>query len=377
MTVNQIKRAEYCTKALFFACGMSFASWASRIPDLKERLGLGDAALGTVLFAMPIGSICALPIAGIMIDKFSSRNITLVSTIFYLIAMPLLGFAASFWELAFALFIFGFGGDLLNIAMNVQAVGVEKLQKRSIMNNFHGIFSIGFMLGAFTGGFIAKANISTSIHLSTIGFIDFLLGISCFSYLLKTDDKPNEPQPIFAIPDKSLIILGVICFCGMLSEGAIADWSVIYYKKLMSNPQGFATAGFTSFSILMVIGRLAGDKLVLKWGISKTLIFNNLLLCLGMAIVLLFENEVLAIIGFAITGLGISTIVPLIYSECGHSKTMSPGVALAAISTVGISGFLLGPVFIGFISEASSLRFALGLLILLGAIGAWISRKVV
>lgn len=374
--MKPIKKAEYATKALFFVCGLAFASWASRIPEIKEKLNLNDAEFGSVLFAMPIGSLFALPLAGFAVDKFGSRLIVLLATCFYLISMPFLGFANAGWQLAIALFFFGFGGDLLNISMNVQAVGVEKAQNRSFMNFFHAVFSAGYMVGAGLGGIVAKLNVLPFWHLFTIAIIVFSTGAISYNLLLKHDEKPNETQPLFAWPDKSLMVLGIICLCAMLAEGAMADWSVIYYKKVLNNPKGFVTAGFTAFSVAMVIGRFLGDNLLEKIGLFKLLLVNSILLITGMTLALILLNPIAIIIGFSITGLGLSTMVPLIYSEAGHSKTMSSGVALAAITTVGMFGFLLGPVIIGYISEYTSLRFALSLLIILGFVSSILTLKI-
>lgn len=373
---NKGTQARIATNILFFLNGISFASWASRIPDVKEFLKLGDAALGAVLFAMPIGSLSALPVAGLIINKFGSRKIALFSMLFYCVSMPLLGYANTTLQLAIALFIFGFGGDMLNISMNVQAVNVEKMQQRSIMSSFHAVFSVGFMVGAALGGFIDSENISVFNHLTFIGFSDLLVGILIYRFLIKTDQQTDNAQPLFALPDRGLVLLGIIAFCGMLSEGAMADWSTLYYKQVLNNSSGFATAGFTAFSVMMVVGRVFGDKIVNSFGLRKTLLVNCLIVFLGMIIALISLNPISIVIGFGVTGLGLSTIVPLIYSEAGHSKTMSAGVALAAISTVGIGGFLLGPVLIGFLSEFSSLRIALSSLIILGLLGAFLTTKI-
>lgn len=373
---NKGIQARIATNILFFLNGISFASWASRIPDVKEFLKLGDAALGAVLFAMPIGSLSALPVAGLIISKFGSRKIALFSMLFYCVSMPLLGYANTTLQLAIALFIFGFGGDMLNISMNVQAVNVEKIQQRSIMSSFHAVFSVGFMVGAALGGFIDSEDISVFNHLTFIGFSDLLIGILIYRFLIKSDQQTDNAQPLFALPDHGLVLLGIIAFCGMLSEGAMADWSTLYYKQVLNNSKGFATAGFTAFSSMMVVGRVFGDKIVNSFGLRKTLLINCLIVFLGMIIALISLNPISAVIGFGVTGLGLSTIVPLIYSEAGHSKTMSAGVALAAISTVGIGGFLLGPVLIGFLSEFSSLRIALSSLIILGLLGAFLTTKI-
>ena len=370
------KKARVATNVLFFMCGISFASWASRIPDVKEFLNLSDAALGSVLFAMPIGSLTALPIAGIIIGKFGSKKITLLSMLVYLIALPLLGFAKTPISLAIALFIFGFGSDMLNISMNVQAVNVEKIQNRSFMSSFHAIFSVGFMMGAGLGGLIAKQGINTFEHLTAIGIIDAVMGLLVYRFLVSYDQKSDKKSPLFALPDKSLMLLGIIAFCGMLSEGAMADWSVLYYKQVLNNPEGFTTAGFTAFSVAMVIGRIFGDRIVQSMGLRKTLLINCLIVFLGMSIALMVRNSFVIVLGFGITGLGLSTIIPLIYSEAGHSKTMSAGVALAAITTVGMAGFLIGPVLIGYLSEFSSLRIALSSIMVLGLVGAFLTTKI-
>jgi MFS family permease len=366
--------ARTATNALFFMCGIDFASWASRIPDVKEKLHLSDASLGTILLFAPIGSLVALPLAGVIIDKFGSRKITTLSTLIYMFSMPFIGFSSTVTQLMAALFCFGFGGDLLNIAMNVQAVGVEKIYQKTIMSSFHGVFSIGFMLGFALGGVIAQSGISMGIHLSTLGIFTFVIGLLSYNFLLKTDEKPEQAQPLFALPDKSLWILALICLCGMMGEGAMADWSALYFKNLPNNHISFVTAASTAFSVMMVLGRFLGDWIADKIGVKNMILVNCILFGLGMIVAMGISNPISVIIGFGITGLGLSTIVPLCYSEAGHSKTMSSGLALAAITTVGMLGFLLGPVLIGYISELTTLRTALSLLILLALTSTILSR---
>jgi MFS family permease len=366
--------ARTATNALFFMCGIDFASWASRIPDVKEKLQLSDASLGTILLFAPIGSLVALPMAGVIIDKLGSRKITTLSTLIYMLSMPFIGFSSSVTQLMAALFCFGFGGDLLNISMNVQAVGVEKIFQKTIMASFHGVFSIGFMIGFALGGVVANANIPMGIHLTILGIITFIVGLLSYNFLLKTDEKHEQAQPLFALPDKSLWILSLICLCGMMGEGAMADWSALYFKSLPNNHITFITAASTAFSIMMVLGRFLGDWIADKIGVKNMILVNCLLYGLGMIVALGIASPVSVIVGFGITGLGLSTIVPLCYSEAGHSKTMSSGLALAAITTVGMLGFLLGPVLIGYISEMTNLKIALSLLILLALTSTILTR---
>jgi MFS family permease len=374
MKPTNLTHARTATNALFFMCGIAFASWASRIPDVKDTLKLSDALLGTVLLSAPVGSLTALPFAGILNNKFGSRLMCLLGTAYYLVAMPLIGLSASTWQIMASLFLFGFGADTLNIAMNVQAVGVEKRLGRTIMSSFHGVFSVGFMAGFALGGLVSTNGISVLMHMALIGVLTFVIGLLAYAYLLKVDDKPEEAQPLFALPDKPLAIVSVICLCAMLGEGAMADWSVLYFKQLPNNKISFITAASTAFSVMMVVGRFLGDWITLKIGLKNTIFLNCMLYALGMVVAILFPTPWLVIIGFGLTGLGLSTIVPLCYSEAGRSKSMTTGMALAAISTIGILGFLFGPVIIGYISEFTNLKIALSLLIPLGAFAAILTK---
>jgi MFS family permease len=367
-------QARIATNILFFMNGICFASYATRIPDLKEYFQLNDAQLGSILLVAPVGSLVALPMAGVIIDKFGSRKITTMAAMIYFVTMPFIGLATVTWQLMIALFFFGFGGDLLNIGMNVQAVGVGKIYEKTIMSSFHGVFSLGFMSGFAIGGIVSSLDVSVFKHLSLCGTVMLIAGITTYQFLLRTDTKPDEPQPLFALPDKSLMLLSIICLCAMLGEGAMADWSVLYFKALPENKTTFITAASTSFSVMMVVGRFLGDWITGKIGIKKTLLLNSMLYALGMIIALSYPTPLTVIIGFGVTGLGLSTIVPLCYAEAGHSKTMAAGMALAAISTVGIAGFLLGPPLIGYISQATNLRIALGLLIFLGLLSSVFTR---
>lgn len=361
---------------MFFACGIAFASWASRIPEIKEKLELNDAQLGNVLLFMTMGSICALPLAGIIINKVGSRKVVVLACTFYFLTMPFLGFCNTALGLSITLFCFGFGADLLNISMNVQAVTVEKAQNRAIMSVIHGVFSVGFFVGATLGGFCYKWNISPLLHLSIIGSVVILIALVSYRFLMIQDYKSNEDAPLFALPDKALVLLSIICFCGMMGEGAMADWSVIYYKQYMTNTAGFVTAAFTCFSVCMLIGRFLGDIAVAKFGLKNVLMANSALFALGMFLAVFWPNPLIIFVSFGIVGLGLSTMVPLIYAQAGNTKTMSPGVALSAISTVGIAGFLIGPVLIGHVSQASNLRQALATLVGLGLVSLFLSSKI-
>jgi MFS family permease len=373
-----MNKNRFSISLLFFLCGLNFASWATRIPDFKETLSLSDAALGTVLMGLPIGSMVSLPLAGWLISKFESAYICLVAVILYILILPLFGFISSPIQLFLSLFAFGMAGDILNIAMNTQVVSLESILNKIVMSSFHAIFSVGLMLGAFIGGYLIKYNISLQDHFlfislaNLVGIPLFYKGLLADGFKTKSDEKPEKVH-FFKI-GKYLMILSFIAFGGMLCEGAMADWITLYVIESAAKNPFPITIGFTSFAFAMVVGRFIGDYLSNRFEVRSILIFNGLSIALGISIGLMSTNIYLIILGCAVAGLGISTIVPIIYSKAGTAKNMSPSMALASVSTIAYVGFLLGPVLIGFLSEYFGLKSALTLLILLGVIISILSK---
>ncbi len=364
---------------LFFLCGINFASWATRIPDFKEKLHLTDSALGTILLGLPIGSLISLPLAGWLITKYESKWICLTAIVMYIFIMPILGYSPNSLGLFIALFLFGMAGDILNIAMNTQVVTLEKRMNQQIMSSFHALFSLGLMLGAFCGGIILNYQVSSFNHLLIIGAVN-LLSIPFFLSNLLPDHFKNNNESLegkkksFFDLGPHLFTLSFIAFCGMLCEGAMADWITLYFKESTFIRTFPTTIGFTSFALSMVIGRSMGDYVTKLFSIKNILTLNGILISLGLIITLLTTNEYIMIIGCLIAGIGISTIIPIIYSEAGKSKNISPSVAIASVSTIAYVGFLVGPVFIGYLSDFWGLNKALYLLVLLGIIASLLSK---
>lgn len=371
-----MKKARFSIGILFFICGLNFATWATRIPDFKSILRLSDAQLGTVLMGLPIGSLVSLPIAGWLLTKYASKWISIMAVVMYVIVIPSLSFMDSAISLFVGLFFFGMAGDIMNIAMNTQVVSLEAKMNKIIMSSFHAVFSIGLMAGAFVGGILEKEHFTTTEHFSLIAFSNVILVPFSIGNLLT--DKPvqdeNKPKSSILNLGSYLIILSFIAFCGMLCEGAMADWISLYFKEFIPNSTFPITIGFSSFAAAMVIGRFLGDKISLKYGVSTILILNGLFVGIGMLITLLFASIYLKILGCFIIGIGISTIVPLIYSQAGNQKEIMPSIAIAGVSTIAYIGFLLGPVLIGYLSDFVGLDKALYLIVVLGFIAAYISK---
>jgi len=371
-----MKKARFSIGILFFICGLNFATWATRIPDFKSFLQLSDAELGTVLMGLPIGSLVSLPIAGWLLTKYASKWISLMAIAMYVIVIPALSLAASAYTLFIGLFFFGMSGDIMNIAMNTQVVSLEAKMNKIIMSSFHAVFSIGLMAGAFLGGYLEKESYSPFEHFSIIAFLNIALVPLIIGNLLKDKPVQDESKPNSSILNLGpyLIVLSLIAFCGMLCEGAMADWISLYFKEYSPNSTFPITIGFSSFAAAMVIGRFMGDKISLKYGISSILVLNGLLMSVGMLLTLLVPSIYFKIGGCFIIGLGISTIVPLVYSQAGNQKEIMPSIAIAGVSTIAYIGFLLGPVIIGYLSDFVGLDKALYLLVILGFIAAFISK---
>lgn len=361
--------------AVFFSFGLCFSSWASRIPSIQQSLGLSDAQLGLVLISLPVGSMISLPLAGFLTAKAGSSKIVIIATILYSLTLVTLGLAENGYHLVTGLFVFGLAGNLLNISINTQAVGVEALYKRSIMASFHGLWSLAGFAGAAIGTFMMGRGIFPYQHFIFIMITAVTILLLSNRNLLKEDAKPQANQPIFVKPDKSLINLGIIAFCSMICEGAMFDWSGIYFKKVVVADEAWLGAGYTAFMSMMAFGRFVADWATVRFGLKRILQLSGLLTATGLLIAVLFPNIVTAITGFLLVGLGVSSVVPLVYSAAGRSKVLSPGVALATVSTIGFLGFLCGPPLIGFVAGATSLRISFAIIAVMGLCVSIVSGK--
>ncbi len=375
MTLTQNRIHRIAVSCFFFLAGMCFASWASRIPDIQSKLNLSNGSLGGVLLSLPIGLLVSLPIAGFLVAKFGSRIVLICGGTAYCCILPLLGFAASTPQLMITLFFFGMAGNMLNISVNTQAVGTEALYKRPIMASYHGIWSLAGFTGAAIGTGMVRLGIMPGYHYLAIMSASLVIVLSTSRSLIKKDANTDSRQPIFARPDRSIVNFGVIAFCSMICEGAMFDWSGVYFKNVVQPDPAFVTIGYTAFMSTMATGRFIGDWATQKMGMKRTLQVSGLLTASGLLVAVLFPHLIPATLGFLLVGAGVSSVIPLVYSAAGKSKVMSPGVAIAAVSTIGYLGFLFGPPFIGFIAQATSLRVSLALIAVMGTMIAIIATK--
>ena len=373
------KQIRIAVAALFFVSGFGFSSFASRIPSIQQNLHINEAQLGTALFAIPFGLICMLPLTGHLLSRYESRYGLMIGSFFYNVCLCLLGFVTNIWQLMIVLFFFGGSRNLMNIAVNAQSLGVQKLYSKSIITTFHGIWSITGFVGGALGGLMISHDISPAIHFEMVGIICVLMMIIFFKDTIKNDVRQPEEgakRILFHFPKGALLKLGVLAFCCMTCEGIMFDWSGIYFQKVVHVSKHNITTGYVAFMCAAAIARFTGDWLVNKIGTRKVLQLCSSFAFVGFLISIAFPYLVSATIGFILIGIGISCIVPLIMAMAGRTSGKSAGVAIASVSTVSYFGFLFGPPLIGYIAQAANLQWSFGLgLIIAACMLALVSSK--
>jgi len=359
--LSTITKSRYRTAVFgyFFCQGICFASWASRIPSIKEALNLSEGQLGTMLLMLPLGQLFTMPLSGKVVTKFGSGRVIAIVSLIYALILLSVSFATNIYMLAGSLFMFGIAGNMGGIAVNTQAVGVERLYGKSIMTSFHGGWSLAGFIGALIG------LLTINLHINTTGHFLIILGLVIVNTIWnarflvpKEEPEGDQKQKAKFKPDSILIQLGIVGFFSMATEGAMFDWTGVYFKDVVKSPTSLVILGYTSFMIMMASGRFLGDYLIMKLGKQKVLIISGILMFIGMMMSVLFPYVVTSTIGFMLVGLGVACCVPTVYSLAGKHPTIPPGMAIALVSSISFLGFLMGPPLIGYIAELSSLRWS-------------------
>lgn len=360
----------------FYILGFIFSSWASRIPQVKDKFHLNEAELGGVLFMLPLGALAALPFSGWLVHRLSSRIMSIASALIYTILLYSIAIADTVFALSFILFGFGMIGNFGNISMNSQGISIQHRINKPILSSLHAMWSIGAFSAAAISGWTMKMGYSTAVHFTIVSMIAAVIIIAGSFFLIPDEGVDDASAKVFVLPNKKLILLGVICFCVAMSEGAMADWSSLYYRQVIHELNSISTTGYTAFAMCMAAGRLMGDKLVQSFKHSTVLKMNGMLIVLGMLLSLSFSFPSTVMMGFALVGFGVSSVIPIVYMLAAKTKDMAPSVALAAVSSVGFTGFLVGPPAIGFIAHEIGLRSALVVVVILGIMITLLSSRV-
>ena len=356
---------------LFFVNGALIGTWVSRIPAIKAGLGLNDGVFGLALLAMAGGALLAMPVVGGLSARLGSHRLTQGFVLALAVLLPPLALAPNLWMLLPALFAAGVAHGGLDIGMNAQSVAVQKRYPASIMSSFHGLFSTGGLAGAALGGWSAARGLTPVHHFLLAGGGLGTLALLTFPSLLDDrrdhltagEEETTARPPMFVRPTRALAILGVLAFCAMVGEGAMADWSGIFLRRVRGTGEGMAAAGYAAFSVTMAILRFTGDSLADRLGAAALVRLGGALAAGGFGLALFVPHPAAAFLGFALVGGGLATVVPMTFAAAGRTPGMSAGMALASVTTLGYLGFLLGPPIIGFVAEGLGLRNALMLLV--------------
>lgn len=382
--VLQPSAARLTVGLVFASNGAVFGSWAPRIPEVKAGLGLTSGVLGLILLTPGLASLLSMPLAGAAASRFGSASTTRAAVTVFLLLPALIGLAGSGPALAAALFVWGAAMGALDVAMNAQGVTVERHYGRSVLSGFHAMFSFGALVGAGVGSACAALGVGLAAQLGSLGLL-MLVGLAPLLATLLPDPSAtaNGPAPLFARPIGPLLALAAAAFAVLLCEGAVADWSAVFLREDLAAGPAAAGLAFAGFSATMTAGRLAGDRLLTRFGRLPTVRGGCALATTGMAAGLAgswiagpgVAAVGLAVAGFVVLGAGISVTFPALLAHSGAGARHA-GPALAAVSTGGYTGFLVGPTAIGGVAELAGLPAALWLLpALAAAAGLLVSRR--
>ncbi|WP_316177036.1 MULTISPECIES: MFS transporter [unclassified Bradyrhizobium] len=354
------RAARLATRLAFFVAGFCIACWAPLVPFAKQRLGVDDATLGLLLLSLGVGSVASMLAAGLLSARYGSKPVVIVSGIALSMLLPPLTIASTPATLGLALFAFGAALGSLDVAVNIQAIDVERLSERPLMSGFHAQFSIGGFAGS--GVMTALLAFDVAPLLGTLACCALALAAMTVAAPRLIASKPAQSGPLLVLPHGAVLLLAALAAIMFLVEGAMLDWSALLLAGSGRLPAAQAGLGYIMFSIAMTAGRLVGDAVVARIGDRATLLGGSVIAITGFVVLLAVPWIVAAMAGFALIGLGASNLVPVLFRRAGAQTAMPVGLAVAAVTTAGYSGVLLGPAGIGFVAAATSLPAAFWML---------------
>jgi MFS family permease len=361
----ELRRARVAILCYFFVLGVATATWAARLPAIKEALHLSDGRLGLALFAVPAGSVLTLPVSGRIADKFGAVRVLRVGGVLVPVALVPIGLARDLPALMAALVVYGAMAGLLDVSMNACGARLELGYDRPIFSSLHAGYSIAGLAGAGIGGISAWLGIGPLPTFAVTAVALIVLAVATGPGIMippvapveeQADDAPRRsPRQISAL----IWVLGLLALCGQVGEGSAGDWSAVYLHVNLGAPAGVAASGLAAFSITMAAGRLAGDRLASRFGPVALVRASGLLAGLGLAAGLLVGTQIAAVAGFALLGAGLAGIFPQLVSSAARLDPTRAGRNISRVAAVAYSGLLSGPVAIGAIASGVGLRDAL------------------
>ncbi len=355
-------RGRIATSLVFLLFGITLGTWTARIPAIKHGLDLSDGRLSVALLAFAAGAITGMQSIGRVVDRFGSRRVMLPAAVAEGLALILPALMPNLGTLGLALFVFGAVHGSLNIAMNANAIEVQRALGRPIISSFHAAYSIGGFLGASIGGLFARADLSALTTFVSVAVAMVVLALGAARWAMAPGSGATDATPIArdgAMP--GVVFLGVLAFSALVGEGAAADWSAVYLRDSLDSSAGFAATAYAAFAIMMTLGRLVGDRLAARIGPVRLVRGSALLAGVGLGAALLADQRVAGVAGFGLLGAGLSCIAPQVFSAAANRDPAYAGRALARVASIGYAGFLTGPIVIGAVSTFAGLPAALAI----------------
>jgi MFS family permease len=370
------RAARGAVTAVFFLNGFLFGSLVARMPAIRDHAGVTNGELGLALASVAVGAVVAMPVAGALAARHGSRGPTRAALALSSGAILLPVLAPSLPALAAAFLVMGLAMGSLDVTMNAHGVAVERRYGRPILSGFHAAFSFGGLAGAATAATAAAVQLDLKVHVALVAALSLAVGLGWSRrFLHAAEDASGTEHPVLVRPPRRLWALGIVAFSCLLVEGAAADWSAVYVRDELSTGAATAASAYVAFSLTMAIGRLLGDRLVERLGPVALLRGGGLLAAAGFGAGLAVDAVPGALLGFAALGAGLAVVIPVVFRAAGSTPGMSPGMALAAVSSTGYLGFVAGPPIIGSVAEAIGLPTALVLLVALAVVVAALARS--
>lgn len=375
---QQLRHAVWATRGMFAALGMLGGSWGVHIPSVKDHYGLEPSALSLVLVAAAIGAVASLLFAGRLIGRLGARNATALCAVTMAAMLGLVLHWPNYGVLLATMLLFGAAMSVYDVAINTEGSALEAAGGRPIMGGLHGMFSVGAMVGAALMSALLRLQLPASTQLGAVGVLVAATVLVGSRWMLPTETAaPNAAEGAhFAWPRGALLVIGLLIFTGMSAEGAVYDWCVLYLKQEVGMPQDQAALGYAAFSGAMAAMRFAADSFRHRFSERLLLQASGLVTAVAMAVVLWCALPWVSLVGFAIAGAGLAMVVPILYTAAARVPGTTPAAAIAAVSSIGYSGFMVGPPVIGAIAQHVSLTMAMGVVVLGAATLAAFAHRV-
>ena len=362
MNVDLSRRAQQrlALTSYYAVSGLCMGSWTSRIPTIKVNFDLNEAALGNLLFIMPIASIVGIPFSSWVVARFETRKPIAASLLANTLTILMLGFSDSLLMLQASVFLFAFTFRILNVAINTQSLKIQERFERRIIGSFHAFWSLGSLMGVGISTLMVKSSIAMGPHFMVISLFSFIICLVGYSFLLRQDRATKGNTFGFSRPDRFLFFLGMIILFAALLEGGMYDWSGVYFKEVLK--EEVYTLGYLAFMLSMSFSRFLSDRIIDALGIFKTYLLSGSVIAVGILLAVLFPTFWVAFLGFGLVGFGTSSLFPLTFSLAGKSKKYAAGMAISIVTSYSIFGFLIGPALIGHLAHTFGLQQAFILL---------------